>query len=38
VIESSMNGALLVHDTLEECGWAVPVADAQKVTRLALLA
>jgi hypothetical protein len=30
VIES-MNGARFVHDTLEELGWGVLVADAQKV-------
>ena len=30
VIES-MNGARFVHDTLEERGWEVLVADAQKV-------
>ena len=30
VIES-MNGARFVHDTLEEHGWEVLVADAQKV-------
>jgi hypothetical protein len=27
VIES-MNGAQFVHDTLEECGWEVEIADA----------
>jgi hypothetical protein len=37
VIES-MNGARFVHDTLEELGWEVLVADAQKVTGLAPLA
>src|SRR4051812_28221585 len=37
VIES-MNGARLVHDTLEELGWEVLVADAQKVKGLAPLA
>jgi transposase len=37
VIES-MNGARFVHDTLEECGWEVLVADAQKVKGLAPLA
>jgi transposase len=37
VIES-MNGARLVHDTLEEHGWEVLVADAQKVKGLAPLA
>ena len=30
VIES-MNGARFVHDTLEEFGWEVLIADAQKV-------
>ena len=34
VIES-MNGARFVHDTLEELGWEVLVADAQKVKGLA---
>src|SRR5215213_5421757 len=33
VIES-MNGARLVHDSLEELGWEVLVADAQKVKGL----
>jgi transposase len=37
VIES-MNGAGLVHDTLEEAGWEVLVADAKKVKGLAPLA
>jgi transposase len=37
VIES-MNGARFVHDTLEEHGWDVLVADAQKVKGLAPLA
>jgi transposase len=37
VIES-MNGARFVHDTLEECGWEVLVADAHKVKGLAPLA
>jgi transposase len=37
VIES-MNGARFVHDTLEEYGWEVLVADAQKVKGLAPLA
>ena len=37
VIES-MNGARFVHDTLEELGWEVLVADAQKVEGLAPLA
>src|SRR3954454_14318489 len=37
VIES-MNGARMVHDTLEEHGWEVLAADAQKVKGLAPLA
>jgi transposase len=37
VIES-MNGARFVHDTLEEYGWSVEVADARKVKGLAPLA
>jgi hypothetical protein len=37
VIES-MNGARFVHDALEELGWEVLVADAQKVKGLAPLA
>jgi transposase len=37
VIES-MNGARFVHDTLEECGWEVLVADAHKVKGPAPLA
>jgi transposase len=37
VIES-MNGARFVHDTLEIAGWAVEIADAQKVKGLAPLA
>jgi transposase len=37
VIES-MTGARLVHDTLEREGWAVEIADAQKVKGLAPLA
>ena len=37
VIES-MTGARIVHDTLEEEGWAVEIADAQKVKGLAPLA
>jgi transposase len=37
VIES-MNGARFVHDSLEELGWEVLVADAQKVKGLAPLA
>jgi len=34
----SMNGARFVHDTLEQCGWEVEVADAAKVKGLAPLA
>ena len=34
----SMTGARFVHDTLEEHGWEVLVADAQKVKGLAPLA
>ena len=34
----SMNGARFVHDTLEEFGWEVLVADAHKVKGLAPLA
>jgi transposase len=37
VIES-MTGARFVHDTLEQHGWAVEIADAQKVKGLAPLA
>src|SRR4051812_12852711 len=37
VIES-MTGARYVHDTLDELGWEVLVADAQKVKGLAPLA
>ena len=37
VIES-MTGARIVHDTLEQQGWAVEIADAQKVKGLAPLA
>ena len=37
VIES-MNGARFVHDTLEELGWDVLIADAAKVKGLAPLA
>src|SRR3954468_9732005 len=37
VIES-MTGARFVHDALEELGWEVLVADAQKVKGLAPLA
>jgi transposase len=34
----SMNGARFVHDRLEEQGWVVEIADAQKVRGLAPLA
>ncbi len=34
----SMNGARFVHDRLEELGWQVEIADAQKVKGLAPLA
>ena len=37
VIES-MTGARFVHDTLEQLGWEVVIADAQKVKGLAPLA
>jgi transposase len=37
VIES-MTGARFVHDTLEELGWEVEIADAQRVKGLAPLA
>ena len=37
VIES-MTGARIVHDTLEQAGWTVEIADAQKVKGLAPLA
>ena len=37
VIES-MTGARFVHDTLEQLGWEVLIADAQKVKGLAPLA
>jgi hypothetical protein len=33
-----MPGARLVHDTLEQEGWSVEIADAQKVKGLAPLA
>ena len=33
-----MTGARLVHDTLEQEGWSVEIADAQKVKGLAPLA
>ena len=34
----SMNGARFVHDQLEQAGWEVEIADAQKVKGLAPLA
>ncbi len=37
-VVESMTGARLVHDTLEREGWAVEIADAQKVKGLAPLA
>ena len=37
-VVESMNGARFVHDSLEELGWEVLVADAQKVKGLAPLA
>jgi transposase len=37
-VVESMNGARFVHDTLEEHGWEVLVADAQRVKGLAPLA
>jgi transposase len=37
-VVESMTGARLVHDTLEHEGWAVEIADAQKVKGLAPLA
>jgi transposase len=37
-VVESMTGARLVHDTLEQQGWAVEIADAQKVKRFAPLA
>ena len=37
-VVESMTGARLVHDTLEQEGWAVEIADAQKVKGLAPLA
>jgi transposase len=36
-VVESMTGARLVHDTLEREGWAVEIADAQKVKGLAPL-
>jgi transposase len=37
-VVESMTGARLVHDTLEQEGWAVEIADAQRVKGLAPLA
>jgi transposase len=37
-VVESMSGARFVHDTLERAGWAVEIADAQKVKGLAPLA
>ncbi len=37
-VVESMTGARLIHDTLEREGWAVEIADAQKVKGLAPLA
>jgi transposase len=37
-VVESMNGARFVHDTLEQAGWEVAVADAMKVKGLAPLA
>jgi transposase len=37
-VVESMTGARLVHDTLEQEGWSVAIADAQKVKGLAPLA
>ena len=37
-VVESMTGARLVHDTLEQEGWDVEIADAQKVKGLAPLA
>jgi transposase len=37
-VVESMTGARFVHDTLEQEGWAVEIADAQKVKGLAPLA
>jgi hypothetical protein len=33
-----MTGARIIHDTLEQQGWSVEIADAQKVKGLAPLA
>jgi transposase len=37
-VVESMTGARIVHDTLEQQGWSVEIADAQKVKGLAPLA
>jgi transposase len=37
-VVESMTGARLVHDTLEQEGWSVEIADAQKLKGLAPLA
>jgi transposase len=37
-VVESMTGARLVHDTLEQAGWDVEIADAQRVKGLAPLA
>jgi transposase len=37
-VVESMTGARLVHDTLEQEGWDVEIADAEKVKGLAPLA
>jgi hypothetical protein len=37
-VVESMTGARVVHDTLEQEGWSVEIADAQKVKGLAPLA
>jgi transposase len=37
-VVESMTGARLVHDTLEQEGWDVEIADAHKVKGLAPLA
>ncbi|MDQ5833653.1 MAG: hypothetical protein M3550_11470, partial [Actinomycetota bacterium] len=37
-VVESMTGARIVHDTLEQQGWEVEIADAQKVKGLAPLA
>jgi transposase len=37
-VVESMTGARLVHDTVEQEGWSVEIADAQRVKGLAPLA